>query len=480
MEYFTPYIPAIIVITIAVFSIWRYARITLKYNFAHSNKTLVLLAQTEFNRTYEPFLNQYFPYFTNLDENGKQMFMKRATQLLREIEIIGKEELQLNDGMRVLLAATIAQITFGLKKIGLPGYKMIHVYPSKFHIRNYREPVIAATYKKNIISLSWIHFEKGILNEQDGNNLGVKELSYALERTVRNGEAFDLHFASYLDIWYNLVKGMPPEVQKAFYAFIDVTDGDSHFVLANSVVLFFEKPFEFKQQFTDVYAHLCVLLNQNPLNITDSYTYNKNWFKMHTLKHELPDSVITSFHHNIWHWSYNVFIINLCVSPLIIYYYLLPNHFTNLLEITGMVVFLSIITIPVANYYNNRHKLFTNAFKAFTFNLFGSIPIAIIILALINDFIPIQPDRVEQHQIREVTAITYHTNRSHSRISDYEFAFADSFLLDYPYARRIAPEHVDHTTGIEHGKIEFAYRRGLLGFNYIKNKRVIYDPDYNY
>ena len=79
--------------------------------------------------------------------------------------------------------------------------------------------IILNYYKRNIISLSWIHFEKGILHEQDGNNLGVKELSYALERTVRNGELFDLHFASYLDIWHDLVKKQTTETQHAFYMY---------------------------------------------------------------------------------------------------------------------------------------------------------------------------------------------------------------------------------------------------------------------
>ncbi|TAE87912.1 MAG: hypothetical protein EAY81_03485 [Bacteroidetes bacterium] len=480
MEHFALYIPSIIIIAIAVFYIWRYARIALKYNFAHSNKSLVLLPTKDFKQTWEPFLNMYFPYFKNLNETGREQFIKRLIRVLKDIDIVGKENLEVNDEMRILLAATLAQITFGLKRYGLPGYKMIHVYPSKFHIRNQREPVIAATYKKNVISLSWMHFEKGILHEQDGNNLGVKELSYALERTVRNGELFDLHFASYLDIWYDLVKKQPTEIQQAFYDFIGTEPGEDTFLLANTVVLFFEKPFEFKRDFPDIYAHLCVLLHQNPLNITENYTYTKNWFKAHTLKHELPDSVIPTFHHNIWHWSYNVFIINLCISPLVIYYYLLPNHFINLFEITIAIIGLSLVTIPIANYYNNRHKLFSNAFKAFSFNLFGGSPIAIIILMLINDLIPIQANRLEEHQIKEVTALTYHSNRGGSRISDYEFTFVDSFLLDYPYARRINPKCVDHTTGIEHGKIAFTYRRGILGFNYIKNKQVIYNPDYIY
>lgn len=479
MGHFVLYIPAIIIVAIAVFYIWQYAKIALKYNFAHSNKTLVLLAPKAFKRTYEPFLNQYFPYFKNLDENGKQTFLKRIAQILHEIEIVGKDELEVNNDMRILLAATLTQITFGLKRVGLPGYKMIHVYPSSFHIRNYNDPVIAATYKRNIISLSWIHFEKGILHEQDGNNLGVKELSYALERTVRNGELFDLHFASYLDIWHDLVKKQTTETQHAFYEFIGTEPDDNNFLLANTVVLFFEKSFEFKRHFPDIYAHLCVLLHQNPLNITENYTYTKSWFKAHTLKHELPDSVIPTFHHNIWHWSYNVFIINLCVSPLVIYYYLLPNHFINLLEITIAIILLSIVTIPIANYYNNRHKLFSNAFKAFSFNLLGGSPIAIIILMFINDIIPIQNSLVEEHQIMHVVAITY-SGRGAARISDYEFTFADSFLMNYPYARRIKAEYVDHTTDIEKGKIAFTYRRGLFGFNYIENKQVIYNPDYYY
>lgn len=480
MGHFALYIFAIIIIAIAVFYIWKYAKIALKYNFAHSNKSLVLLPMKDFKQTWELFLNMYFPYFKNLDETGRDQFIKRLIHVLKDIDIVGKENLEINDEMRILLAATLTQITFGLKRYGLPGYKMIHVYPSKFHIRNQREPVIAATYKKNVISLSWMHFEKGILNEQDGNNLGVKELSYALERTVRNGEQFDLHFGSYVDLWYNIIKGYAKEPNHPFFTFIETEPDETSFLLANSIVLFFEKPFEFKQHFPDVYAHLCVLLNQNPLNITENYGYTKNWFKTHTLKHELPDSVIQSFHHNIWHWTYNVFILNLCVSPLVIYYYLLPNHFTTLLEIGIVIISLSIITIPIANYYNNRHRLFSNAFKAFSFNLFGASPIAIITLTLINDLIPIQADRIEQHQIKDVTAITYNSNRGSSFISDYEFTFADSFLMNYPYARRIKAEYVDHTTDIEKGNIAFTYRRGLLGFNYIKDKQVVYNPDYNY
>lgn len=199
---------------------WKDISFTIKTDYARTNHELVVIKPEVFFNDWAPFLEKYFPYYRNLDDEGKKLFLQRVQQNLRNLDIHGKENQVVNTMMRVLLMATLTQLTFGLKRYRLSGFSQIFVYPDAFYSRHADDWMEATTFKENLIALSWRHFEQGILNEADGSNLGLKEFAYALERTIYNGKKHDLYFAAYIEKWLDLADETRNDQPKQWDAFL--------------------------------------------------------------------------------------------------------------------------------------------------------------------------------------------------------------------------------------------------------------------
>lgn len=461
-------------------SIWRETRYAIRTNFALSNKELVLTSSADFYATWGNFLQHYFPYYRNLDKDNQLKFCNKTREILRSIDIVGKDDLEINEEMRVLLAATIAQLTFGLKINFLHNFTIINVYPSLFYAKAYDGYIDSLTLKEKSITLSWQHFELGILNEKDGNNLGLRELSYALERTIRNGNKFDLHFGSYINQWLEIVK--TDKNQFKFLAFIGLNDNLEHEVFPNAVCMFFENTFEFKEQFPSIYAHLCLLLNQNPLNITANYSYQKNEFDSYYLTPVLPQKVIINYKHHNWHWIYNLLAFCPIFVPLFVYLSVLPNNIISLNTLFTLLVSISLIVTVLLNKYNKHVQMFNSTFKLFGFSILGLVPLLLCVIITINSLIPIEFTKKNEHQISCYRVINEGGGRksySSRYATDIEVSFTDNYLEDCMYARRIDVSDIDYDK-IDNASVCFYTRRGIFGIEYITKKEVVYNNEYSY
>jgi Mlc titration factor MtfA (ptsG expression regulator) len=446
-----------------------------KTNFALSNKSLVLLSTDLFKEAWYPFLNMYFPFFQNLNEKGKERFRVRLIQNLRDLDIIGKEGLDVNDEMRILLCATLTQLTFGFKRQGLRGYKMIHVYPTKFYNKKYNGYIESVTYKSHLIAISWIDYERGLLNNEDGKNLGLNEFAYALLHTVKNGEQFDLKFASYLENWMRIIK--ESKHKAAFLNHIHVSEShiDADHVFPLAVSVFFEKPFDFKQQYPSIYAHLCVLLNQNPLNVTNNYTLENNAFKNLVINPPLPAKIEINYLQRTWHWSYNLLIFTPIIFPFIALYFIMYYHIINTNELIIYILATAGLLTLLTNKLNQKHQLFGSPLKLFGFNVFAIGPLLFSFILLLNGIISIGNPTTEIHKINETRGIYQHLDtEDKSLIADFEFDFFDGFLADYPYARQVNAVKV-RSDYFKNAFVHFEIQRGILGFKHITNKQVIYN-----
>lgn len=470
-----PYLPFAIfsiILLVGVISLWHETRYAIKTNFALSNKTLVLTDSAVFFEAWSGFLQNYFPYFRNLDKTHQLIFCNKIRSMLKAIDIIGKEGQEVNEEMRILLGATFAQLTFGLKNDFLYNFSVINVYPNAFYAKQYDAYIDSATFKEKAINLSWKHFETGILDESDGINIGLRELSYALERTVRNGDKFDLHFGSYIDKWLDIVKSHSNF--KEFIDFLEISGKHEHEIFSNSVCLFFEKPFDFKQQFTDLYAHLCVLLNQNPLSIADNYVYNKEKFSTSIISPELPQKVNITYKNHNWHWIYNLLVFCPIMTPLFAYIFILPN---NVISVSGIFIMLVVISIALTLLlynFNKNTSLFTNTIRLFGYNVIGLSPLVICILFIINTIIPIEEPQITSHNVSYYNIIRVNGGRhSNSYATDIELSFTDNYLEDCALARRIDIFEIDHDK-LDNASVHYYTRRGLFGIEYITKKEFLY------
>jgi Mlc titration factor MtfA (ptsG expression regulator) len=96
------------------------------------------------------------------------------------------------------------------------------------------------------------------------------------------GEENDERFKMYLQEWlaigeieYNKLRSGIPGYLRSY------AGENSHEFFAVCVEHFFEAPDKLRAHLPDIYNHMCVLLNQNPLNMQDDYYLTDEY--MHTV-----------------------------------------------------------------------------------------------------------------------------------------------------------------------------------------------------
>jgi MtfA peptidase len=209
---------------------------------------------------------QKFHYYKKLSFKQKAVFEKRVQRFISLKEFIPREMDEVTQEMRVLIAASAVQLTFGLPEIQLADFDKIYVYPKKYFSSVNRQYHTGEVNPRGYIAISWEAFEEGYKIPNDGYNLGLHEMAHALslenrssdyEENIFDKEAYK-NWKKIADQEYMSIKnGEKSYLRK--YAF---SDRDEFFPVC--IEYFFEKADEFKKERPDLYHALSKLLNQNP------------------------------------------------------------------------------------------------------------------------------------------------------------------------------------------------------------------------
>lgn len=296
-------------------------------------------------------LSGKFKYFDALSPKGKEIFINRVSHILHEKNIRGVDGFRAEFQHKVFIAACMAQVTFGLRNYILRKIKLIRIFPEAFYSEMHNTYFRGSTSKMGTLSFSWKHFEEGYKIEDDNINLGIHELSHALKVNLVYGSDFDQAFANYYDEW---LKGInehfiqsKSSINKYFRAY-GYTNMDEFFAV--SMECFFEKPAELKRVHPEIYEHLSLLLNQDPLNINNDYKLcefsNPNFFKS-TQLHPKLFSLFPRHRYSSWHWSYAVILLGLFSFPFYAFGFiatsLIPTQKVFIFILTGLAIGLCFI-----------------------------------------------------------------------------------------------------------------------------------------
>ncbi|TFV93225.1 DgsA anti-repressor MtfA [Algoriphagus kandeliae] len=224
------------------------------------------------NKEEVEVLNKYFPYYSQLRLTHQKEFKQRLEYLLTDKKFVARGNLlEITSEMKVLIGATIVQVTFGYPNVQLRHFKKILVYPdtyfsniSKAYHRGEVNP------RLGIIVLSWSCFARGLADYEDGVNLGIHEVAHALklENQIRyNGESDFFHPV----IWTEYQE-LADEEQKLIrtgidYFFRERGGEDSHEFFAVALENFFERSELFKARKPELYRALVRLLQQDPITL---------------------------------------------------------------------------------------------------------------------------------------------------------------------------------------------------------------------
>ena len=174
--------------------------------------------------------------------------------------------------MKVLIAASAAQLTYGLPKVKLRHFTRILVYPDNYYskiTRQHHKGEVNPSAK--LIVLSWRGFAEGYQNNTDGRNLGLHEMAHALrlENTIRNGEQKFLDPAALVkfDALGEQERQKIKDGGSSLFREYAAENADEFFAVA--VELFFEQPAAFQAYQPALYALLTILLKQDALKLAN-------------------------------------------------------------------------------------------------------------------------------------------------------------------------------------------------------------------
>ena len=229
-------------------------------------------------RTYQKALQQnkeilskHFSFYRSLPRKSKLIFVRRVERFIQLTQFVPRDMSHVSDEMKVLIAASAVQITFGYEDVLLDHFSKIIVYPDQFFSstsQRYHKGEVNPKF--GTIVLSWKHFVEGY-TYAEGVNLGLHEMAHALqlENVILNQE---YGFMSQKDIadWEKLAESEIEKIKSPDESFFrDYGGTNQHEFFAVAVENFFERPKAFESYHSTLYYSLCRLLRQNPILLID-------------------------------------------------------------------------------------------------------------------------------------------------------------------------------------------------------------------
>jgi Mlc titration factor MtfA (ptsG expression regulator) len=218
------------------------------------------------NKTIEVYLEQKFAYYQKLDEVEKARFVKRTKNFIRIKEFHPAGGLVLTEEMIILISASAIQLTFGLTEYLLLHFSRIFVYPKEYYSKYDKLYHKGETNLAGAIVLSWNNFMEGYNKPNDNINLGLHEMAHALRFDKFKSESYDTFFSEYFEKWLIISKDEFLRLKNHNSSFFRNYGGvNVNEFFSVCVEYFFESPREFSEAQPEMYKHLCILLNQDPL-----------------------------------------------------------------------------------------------------------------------------------------------------------------------------------------------------------------------
>jgi len=143
--------------------------------------------------TLRQLLITNFIVYKLLDEKGRKFFEKRVCRFIDMKNFrAGKSIAEITDEMRIMVAASAIQITYGYPDVYFKHFKTIILFAEEYYSRItgfYHEGEVNAG---GAIVLSWKNFLSGFRDMTDGRNLALHEMAHALRLTdIVDNEEYD-------------------------------------------------------------------------------------------------------------------------------------------------------------------------------------------------------------------------------------------------------------------------------------------------
>jgi MtfA peptidase len=214
-----------------------------------------------------------FDFYKTLTVPERKEFERRVSYLTANKEFMGRQDLVVTDRMKVLIAATIAQIGFGFEFITFEDFEKIIIFPKAYYSKHTGHYHKGEVNTAGVIVLSWADFLEGFKISDDGYNVGLHEIAHALRfEDALPGKEYHFLKEADLKVWnrtaekeYDAIRSGKPSFIRSYAG----TNRQEFFAVC--VEQFFEQPQGFYEALPEVYKAMARLLKQDPLKRKRNY-----------------------------------------------------------------------------------------------------------------------------------------------------------------------------------------------------------------
>ena len=217
------------------------------------------------NLSQKKILENEFTFYKKLEEKQKQLFEHRVATFINDKEFVGRENLTVDDKMKVLIASTAIMLTFGYRDYLMKIISTIIIYPKAFYSKTNRE-LHKGEFNPHlgVLAISWADFVEGYDISNDNLNLGVHEFAHAihLECIHRPGINAIIFSESFIELtqYLNDHQDIKDKLIASRY-FREYAYTNQFEFVAVVIENFVETPEEFRQQFPFVFLKVKQMLN---------------------------------------------------------------------------------------------------------------------------------------------------------------------------------------------------------------------------
>ena len=218
------------------------------------------------------------PFSKELDEPSLQSLKQDVAAFVQRVDWEGRAGLEVDDEMRVSIAAQACRLSLGLHKEAFRFVRSIYVFPTTYSTegatdasgvqkRSHRH---GEAWLRGPVILSWNATQLGGKNPDDGRNVVYHEFAHKLDMLdrfadgtppIEDRETFDA-WTRIMGSEYQDLKQAAERGKKTLLDKYGATNPAEFFAVATEA--FFERPERLRDRHKELYGCLCRFYNQNP------------------------------------------------------------------------------------------------------------------------------------------------------------------------------------------------------------------------
>lgn len=238
------------------------------------------IAKKPFPTEWRRILKSNVPYFYNMPADLQLQLKKHVQIFLSEKQFEGFEGVEIDDEIRVTIAAQACLLILNRKTDFYPKLRSIYVYPAAFvakhssHdsagiLQQHHRVLSGESWELGKVILSWKDTKAGGTDHQDGQNVVIHEFAHQLDQETgaANGAPFLRHRQK--ECWSKVLakefETLQSQALQGIVSLLDhygATNPAEFFAVASEV--FFEQPLELKSRHPALYQQLSGFYHIDP------------------------------------------------------------------------------------------------------------------------------------------------------------------------------------------------------------------------